>query len=79
MNPLEKELATYNEKLPELLANAGKFVLIHGSDVVDYFDTYRDAMKAGYKAFGLDSFFVKRIEPLGSAIFFSRDIRPCHP
>jgi len=27
---LEKELETYNQKLVELLANEGKFVLIHG-------------------------------------------------
>jgi hypothetical protein len=27
---LEKELKTYREKLPELKAHEGKFVLIHG-------------------------------------------------
>ena len=32
---LEKELATYNANLPELKAQAGKYVLIHGEDVID--------------------------------------------
>src|SRR5262249_1330330 len=43
--PLEKELATYKEKLPELLAEEGKFVLIHGDTVVATYSSYEDAVK----------------------------------
>jgi hypothetical protein len=32
---LETELATYKAKLPEWRAHEGKFVLIHGGDVVN--------------------------------------------
>ena len=46
--PLEKELETYRKKLPELKAQEGKFVLIHGEEIVDFFSTYEDAIKSGY-------------------------------
>ena len=42
---LEKEIKTYEEKLPELLAHEGKFVLIHGDDVIGHFDSYAEALR----------------------------------
>jgi hypothetical protein len=46
---LEKELAVFNQRLPEFKAeHQGKFVLIHGDEVVDFFSSYDDAIKAGY-------------------------------
>ncbi len=53
---LERELQTYQQRLPELLQNEGKFVLIHGDDVVDVYGTYEDALKEGYAQFKLDPF-----------------------
>jgi hypothetical protein len=79
MSTLQKEIETYNARLPELLGHEGKFVLIHDDMVVDFFETYGDALKAGYKEFKLSPFLVKRIAPMEHALFFSRDIRPCHP
>ncbi|MGH9385442.1 MAG: hypothetical protein ACRD2N_14265 [Vicinamibacterales bacterium] len=73
---LEKELAAYREKLEELKAHAGKYVLIHGDDVIDMFDSYDDALKQGYAKFGLDPFLVKRIEAIEHALFISRHITP---
>jgi hypothetical protein len=64
---LEQELETYKAKLPEWAEHEGKFVLIHGADVVDFYSTYEDAIKIGYSKFGLESFLVKqvsRIEPI---------------
>jgi hypothetical protein len=59
---LEKELEVYRSKLPELKAEyEGKFVLIHGDQVVDFFSTYEDAIKAGYSKFGLEPFLVKQV------------------
>jgi hypothetical protein len=69
---LETELATYKAKLEELKAQAGKFVLIHGADVVDVFGAYEDALKAGYAQFGLQPFLVKRIDAVDHAHFVSR-------
>jgi hypothetical protein len=48
MMALEKELQTYQDSLPSLLREEGRFVLIHGGDVVGIFDTYGDALDEGY-------------------------------
>ena len=74
---LEKELETYNKKLPELKAeHEGKFVLIHGDEVVDTFSSYDDAIKAGYKEFHLEPFLVKQVRALEQAQFISRFVDP---
>lgn len=76
---LEKELETYKQKLPELKAEEGKFVLIQGSNVVRTFTSYEDAVKGGYAAFGPNTpFLVKRIQAIEQAHFISRFVEPCH-
>jgi hypothetical protein len=74
---LEKELATYQQKLGELLAHEGKFVLIHGDEVAGICGTYEEALKEGYGKFGLDPFLVKRIEWVEIVQCFTRDITSC--
>lgn len=44
----ETELETYRGHLTELLGSEGKFVLILGKVVDGAFDTYGDALEAGY-------------------------------
>jgi hypothetical protein len=64
---LEQELATYREKLLELLQHEGRYVLIHRNDVIDTFSSYEDALRQGYRQCGLQPFLVKqirRIEPI---------------
>jgi len=73
---LEKELATYQAKLPELKQHEGKFVLIHGDQIVDTFSSYDDALKEGYKQFGLKPFLVKQILAIEPVFCFTRPIRP---
>lgn len=73
---LERELATYKAKLPELKEHEGKFVLIHGDDVIDTFSSYEDAIKEGYEKFKLEPFLVKRIETIEQAHFISRFVPP---
>lgn len=73
---LEHELATYEEHLPELAQHEGRFVLIHGDDVVDTFSSYADALRQGYRQFGLRPFLVKRIETVEQVHFISRSIVP---
>jgi hypothetical protein len=68
------EIATYNKKLPELLGEVGKFIMIKGDEVIDIFETYNDAVKAGYERFKLEPFFVKQIAPAEQVQFFSRDL-----
>ena len=73
---LEKELATYKNRLAELREHAGKFVLIHGEDVIDFYSSYDDAIKGGYAQFQLDPFLVKQIEATEQVQFISRYIEP---
>lgn len=76
---LEKELDTYNAHLPELTSQEGKFVLIHGTEIVDTYSSYEDAMKEGYTKFGLDKpFLVKQIRSIEQIHFISRLVVPCH-
>jgi hypothetical protein len=77
-NPLETELATYEEHKAELLAHKGRFVLIHGKQIGGLFDTYNDALEAGYKLYGLDSpFLVKEVRDVEEIQFFTRYVTPC--
>lgn len=75
---LETELQTYKDRLTELSASEGKFVLIRGSDVAGIFDTYADALSAGYERFKLAPFLVKQISSTEVLAYFTRDIDlPC--
>ena len=74
---LEKELETYKAKLAELAASEGKFVVIHGDQVVGIFEAYADAIKKGYDEFGLKPFLVKQIQAIERVQFVSRFIDPC--
>jgi hypothetical protein len=75
---LEKELETYKNKLPELLAEEGKFVLIKGDEVAGTYAAYEDALKEGYKRYGLNSFLVKQIRADEPVHVITRSIKlPC--
>jgi len=73
---LEKELAIYKSKLPELAGDEGKFALIHGDDFIDVYTSYEDAIKAGYTRFKLEPFLVKQIQSVEEVQFVSR-LLPC--
>lgn len=73
---LEKELATYKARLDELKPDAGRFVLIHGDDVIGTFSSYDDALREGYAKFVLAPFLVKRIDATEQAHFISRFVSP---
>lgn len=75
---LEREQQTYEEHLNDLLPQIGKFVLIRGTEVVDVYAAYEDALKAGYERFGTSGFMVKKIEAQATVHYFSRDIESCH-
>jgi hypothetical protein len=59
---LERELATFQANLPNLLATAaGKYVLIHDGNIAGTWDTWREALNAGHEQFDLGPFLVKQI------------------
>lgn len=75
---LEMETATYIGRLNELLPDEGKYVLIHGEEIAGVWETYEDALQAGYQTFALSPFLVKRIEGAETVQNFTRDFPACH-
>jgi hypothetical protein len=73
---LERELEAYRKKLPELAGSEGKFVLIHGDELVDVFGTYEDAIKEGYARFKLEPFLVKQIHAIQQVHLITRLVAP---
>lgn len=75
---LETEQKTYEQNKESLVKDHdGKFVLIHEKEVDSTWDSYEDALQAGYDRFGLKPFLVKQIERIEPIHFFSRDITAC--
>jgi hypothetical protein len=77
---LDRELELFDKELPRLISAGavGKFVLIGDGECVGVWDTYEDALQAGYQSFGLNTrFMVKKIEGIAGIQFFTRDIAPC--
>lgn len=73
---LEKELETYQAKLPELKEHEGKFVVIQDDKVLDLFSSYDDALREGYRRFGTKPFLVKQILSIEPVFYFTRPIVP---
>jgi hypothetical protein len=73
---LEQELMTYKSKLAEFKGSEGKYVLIHGENVIGTFTSYEDAIKEGYAKFKLEPFLVKQIQAIEQVQFVSRLIAP---
>jgi hypothetical protein len=76
-NSLEKETAVFKRELPRLLAEEGKFALIIGDSVIGTFESYSDALQAGYAKAGLGPFLVKRISSIDEAAHFTRPLILC--
>jgi hypothetical protein len=72
-DPLDRELKKYKELLPTLVAEEGKFALIHGAELKGVYEAYLDALSAGYKLAGLNPFLVKRINQVEVNSYFTRD------
>jgi hypothetical protein len=77
MPALDREIQTYKNKLPELTASEGKFVLICGDGVMGVFDSYQDALTAGYERCGIKPFLVKQISSVEVLASFTRDLNLC--
>jgi hypothetical protein len=62
---LQTETATYVRELPRLLneKQAGRFVVIQGTEVCGSWDTYRDASQYAHERFGLGQrFLIHRVD-----------------
>lgn len=69
---LEKELKCFNDNLPKLLSTArNKYVLVHGDEIVETFESKEDAIKAGYERVGIVPFLVKQVKELEDTYNFT--------
>jgi hypothetical protein len=61
--PLETELRVFADRKPEWVqSQLGRFVVIQDEIVLDFFDRYEDAFRAGVKKFGVErSFLIKQV------------------
>lgn len=75
---LKHELERYERELPQLLAQEGRYVVIHKDDPVEIVDTYDDALKVGYEKFSLEPFLVRQISRVQQVANFTRfSLAPC--
>ena len=77
---LGTELKTYEQHKDELVAkSAGRFVLIHGTEIVGDWAKYEDAVRAGYEKCGLNKpFLVKQICAVERVQFVTHGFSACH-
>ncbi len=64
MSALEREREVFSSNV-ELwkIERAGKFVVIHGAEVLGFFESLDSAFTAGVESFGSEYFLVKQILP----------------
>jgi hypothetical protein len=78
---LDREWAVFQRELPNLLrtpTNQDKFVLIHGDAMFGVWNTYEEAVNAGWDRFGLfEQFLAQRITDHETPLSFSRNVTPC--
>ncbi len=71
---LEQELETYHKLLhAELAGQDGRYALIAGESLLGVYDSYNDALTAGYKERKLEPFLVKKVAAVETVAYFSRD------
>ena len=72
---LGTEIQTYEQQRENLLGTSeGKFVLIHGTQVIGIFDAKMDAIAAGYQQFGNVPFLVKQILRIEAPLNFMSNL-----
>lgn len=55
---VQRNYTAFQQKLPELItAHRGKFALMRDGEVIDFFDTARDAFVAGQRIYAQDKLF----------------------
>jgi hypothetical protein len=78
-DPLERDLETYKALLPTLTGSEGKYALIFEGNLKGVFESYSDALNAGYGVAALKPFLIKQIAATEFVAYFTRDVDAvCH-
>jgi hypothetical protein len=67
---IAQEIATYRARLPELLAHEGEFVLIKRDQIIGFYSDQSEAIREGYRRFGMVPMVVKRITAIEPVVYF---------
>ncbi len=80
MSTMQIEYETYQAQLPQMLSSHdGCYVVIKGTTLAHFSDSYEQALTWAYETFGLDNFFVKRVASDQDIAHFTRDLGSCRP
>ena len=72
-NVLAEEVATYAAQKDSLVRDSlGKFVVISGDKVLGTWDTYEEALEAGYTNVGLKPFLVREVRQIDEVHYIYR-------
>ena len=72
------EIMTYARLKPDLLARSpGKFVVIVGDEVEGPVETFQEALRIGYRRFGLGPLYIKQVLAVEPTVEVTRDVVPC--
>lgn len=75
VDTLREELETYKAHQNELVLHSeGRYILIKGGAIKGPFDTYEEALDAGYSTYGLVPFLVRKISRDEPVLFISRSL-----
>jgi hypothetical protein len=78
MSNLQTENQTYQAELQHMLgSHDGQYVVIKGSSLAHFSESYEQALSWAYEQFGLDTFFVKQVASDQGVAHFTRDLGPC--
>lgn len=72
---LEQEYKFYLDHLKKFISkHLNQFVLIKENEVVGFFESYEDALRAGLKNFGNVPFFIKEVKKKEEVHFFHQGL-----
>ncbi len=76
---IETNYKVFQQKLPSILeSHRGKFALMRNSEIIEYFDTARDAFVAGQKMYEDKLFSIQEVVEKSIDLgFFSHALREC--
>lgn len=71
---LAAEIEAYDRLFDSLKSQEGKFAVIYEGKLVGTFDSYEDALTAGYNAAALNPFLVKQISSVPFIANYTRNL-----
>lgn len=71
---LDRAIAAFVKMRPELAKEEGRFAVLADEALVGVYDTYQDALTAGYNELGLKPFLVKQISAVEAVANFTRHL-----